>query len=240
MTLPYDSPEYLRLTDKGPFPGRIDPWAEAPHYFHQIHGSMIEAIVGQLRGMLLIRGFLFSRIESLQMATSFPLDALHIKQNGELVTVIELISPDTKSDSLVMSDYLMHRDHTYINRGVNVVEIDLTRSENRLLQHPLISSFPYHIAVYLPGDAPRFIGIELTESPTRFALPLRNEVIGLELQQAYTHGYELYTIAAQIRHEKHYTGDCLPFPSLMTESQRREALEAVQRWQDELQRLEVS
>jgi hypothetical protein len=234
------SEEYLEVLVRGPFPAQIDPWAEDPRYFHQIHGSMIEAIVGQTRDILLMRGIHFNRLESLQMVTSFPLDALHIKQNGELVTVIELISPDTKSDSLIMADYLMHRDHTYINRGVNLIEIDLTRSENRLLHLPLTNNYPYHIAIYLPGDSPRLITMELYEPLKRFALPLRNEVIPVELQQAYAHGYELYSIAAQIRHKKHYTEDCLPFPTMMTESQRREALETVQRWQDELKRLEAS
>jgi hypothetical protein len=65
--MPY-SDMYVELLMRGPFPGTIDPWAEAGRYFHQIHAGMIGALLEQLRLPLLRMGYVASREVSLQIA----------------------------------------------------------------------------------------------------------------------------------------------------------------------------
>lgn len=61
--------EYIDIMEVGPFPGRIDPWVEDPHYFEQIHSGMIHQLLSQTRRELFSRGY-FAAIEtSMQIET---------------------------------------------------------------------------------------------------------------------------------------------------------------------------
>jgi hypothetical protein len=117
------------------------------------------------------------------------------------------------------------------------MEIDPTRSVKRLLHDVLVTTYAYHVAVYLPQQVPRVIGVEYGEPLKRVALPLRGEVVPMELQAAYDFAYRQASVAGHIHSEGRYTEGNLPFPTLLTEDQRREALTTVENWQTELARL---
>lgn len=267
----------ITLFEQGPFPGRIDPWAEAARYFRSIHSETISALLTSLREPLLELGYVAGREPSLQIAEgrepdihirreqaehtlrwnyelaaaevlaepgvaiedAAEFEALHIRElkTGDLVTVIEIVSPGNKTRDHEMTAYRERRSRLMLERGVNVVEIDPTRSIKRLTNNSETRAFAYHIAVFLPGEAVRIIGIPFEAPLSRFAVPLRGTVVPVELQDAYNHAYRQTTTAWHIQHEGRYTEDDLPFPTVLTDSQRREVLQAVERWQQELARL---
>jgi hypothetical protein len=185
------SPEYVEHLKQGPFPGRVDPWAEAGWYFQQIHAGMIGNFVEQLDPQLMLMGYFLGREASLQIATrrepdifiesrrrnrqtmtrwtyqtaaealaleggvaaddELDLDALHIRKldSGDLVTIVEVVSPSNKVGTMLA--YREYRAYM-LHQGVNVVEIDITRSEKRLSQNRWTNEFPYHIAIHLPSQ----------------------------------------------------------------------------------------
>lgn len=176
------------------------------------------------------------------IAETRDLQALHISDSraGDLVTIVEIVSPGNKTQDLVIEEYQERRGRLLLRQGVNVVEIDATRSNKRLLQHYLTAAHAYHIAVYLPHQWPRVVYSNFGQPLKRIALPLRAEVIAVELQKAYDHAYQMAATAGHIRKEKQYTLEGLPFPSLLTDEQRQSALQAVDAWQKQLAELEHS
>ena len=170
---------------------------------------------------------------------SYDLEAIHIKrmESGELVTVIEIVSPSNKTHWQSIEEYTDQRNYLVRAQNVNFVEIDLTRSVKRLLQDKVTNTFAYHTVIHISHQLPRVVGISFEESIKRFALPLRREVLPVEAQELYDNAYRTSAIAAQIRHEGRYAEAELPFPSLLTDQQRSEALAAVERWMNELERL---
>jgi hypothetical protein len=270
------SSEYVALLRKGPFPGRIDPWAEARRYFQQIHSGMIENFLSQIQEPLMEMGYWAGKEVSLQVmegrqpdvfvqrstlkieklrewdyATAAAevlaepgviaesnevLQSIHVKEfeSGELVTVVEIISPRNKTEPDEIARYQDRRGRLLFNQGVNVVEIDPTRSVKRLLNHRSTTDHAYHTAVYLPDVWPRVLFNDVGEALKPLALPLRAEVVRMELQQAYDHAYQAAAIANQILSDGRYTEQDLPFPSLLTDEQRQTALRAVTYWRDEL------
>lgn len=271
---------YAELRKQGPFPGQIDPWAEAGRFFQQIHAGMIGHLLEQIQDPLESMGFLAGRETSLQIAERREpdlyiqqadesplqpietwdyglaavevlaepgvlvegdppeLDGLHIieEQSGRLVTVVEIVSPRNKIDVQMIRDYRERRDRL-LRKGVNIVEIDPTRSVKRLLHGRTVDFYAYHVAVYLPLQEPRLIGIDFGEPLSRIALPLIESVVPMELQAAYDYSYQVARIAVHILEEERYAEADLPFPTLLTNKQRDEALKAVQVWQAELERL---
>jgi hypothetical protein len=275
-SLPQYSDAYLEYMSIGPFPGRVDPWAEKGRYFHQIHSGIISNLIEQIRSPLLKMGYRIGKEASLQIAAGrepdifiqramnasetvkswdyelaaaevlaeagilveeeVDLQALHIKEIGtsRLVTIIEIISPSNKEKSNYMADYRMRRERLLLEKNVNVVEIDLTRSVKRLVLSDISQHYAYHVAVFLPGTAPRFIGMDFEQALSRIAVPLREQVVPTELQVAYSHAYQSVAIGDQINSEDDYSETKLPFPSLLTEKQRHEALERVKGWRAKL------
>lgn len=165
--------------------------------------------------------------------------ALHIKESGtnQLVTVVEIISPRNKTHWADMTRYRDARENLFLKNGVYVVEIDLTRSIKRLFDHPLTRLCAYHAAILMPDKSARVIKLQYDEPLKRCALPLKQEVIGVELQEAYTHAYQEATLAPQMLDDGHYALEMLPFPSLLTEQQQHAAQIAVSDWHSALQRL---
>jgi len=273
------SDSYVQLLAHGPFPGRIDPWAETGRYFHQIHSGMIGTLLEQLRLPLLKKGYVASRETSLQIAEGrepdvavrsggplpavkhwdyasaaqailtepgiamdweLPeLEAIYITgmKMGDLITVVEVISPSNKTHDPTIAEYQERRKHLIRVSGVNVVEIDLTRSVKRTLSDILATTYPYHVAVYLPQKPSWLLGVDFQEAIKPFALPLHETVIRVETQAAYDAAYRQASTAVQIRKERYYNEDDLPFPTLLTNDQQRDALRAVESWQTELVRL---
>lgn len=274
------SSEYIQHRQQGAFPNRMDPWAEAGHYFQQIHSGMIYQLQAQLQGRLNALDYQAGKEASLQIfanrkpdiyvqdnqqpqrkstewdyvavadeleveagVTIFDetpeLEALHIRNitSGELVTVIEIISPRNKTHPQEIILYKEQRTQIFLAQGVNVVEIDATRSVTRLLNNSLVHSHPYHIAIYLPDELPRVLVSEFDKPLKPFALPLRGEAIRTDPQSAYDTAYRDGAIAGLIHHDTGYSLDGLPFPSTLTQSQLSHALEAVHKWQAQLEEL---
>lgn len=274
------SQAYVEWRLRGPFPGRIDPWAEVGRYFKPIHAGMISDLLAQIQRPLLEMGYETGRETSLQITErSEPdihireteprttevandwdyaaaaqavmtrpilnigydpeeLDAISIRDvdSGNLVTIVEIISPSNKADPFELTNYVLKRDRA-LHNGVNVVEVDITRSVKRLVENEHARNYPYHIAVHVPMQGSWLVGIEWDESLGTIALPLRGEVILADLQHAYDIGYQQASTAGHIYYEGNYVEAELPFPSLLTGKQKAQALEQVRRWQDELKRL---
>ncbi|MDX1991881.1 MAG: DUF4058 family protein [bacterium] len=164
------------------------------------------------------------------------LDALKIRsvESDELVTIIEIISPTNKEKWEQILAYQSYRFRLCGEQGVNVVEIDLTRSVKRLVEGTAVQVYPYHAAIHFPSDLPRLIGFPYGERLKRIALPLRGEVIGIDLQPMYEDAYRRNSTAAWLLNNGAYTEGALPFPSLLTDEKRRTAWQAVARWKSEL------
>ncbi|MEQ8675817.1 MAG: DUF4058 family protein [Aggregatilineales bacterium] len=272
---------YVKLLVEGPFPSRIDLWAEVGYYFHQIHSGLIHQLLEQLQPRLLHLGYIAGREASLQIADGrepdiyvqrtmdspfaqtrwdyalaaqevlaeagivvegeFQLDGLHIKEaaTGRVVTVVEIVSPGNKTKPDSMRDYQHRREQLIIERGINVVEMDFTRSIKRLSVVASNDGSPYHIMIYIPGQSPRFIGIPIASELPRIALPLKESVIAVDVHPAYQQAYRVSTIAAQIHANQHYTGEHLPFPTILSTQQKESAQAKVVAWQEELTRLKT-
>jgi hypothetical protein len=264
------SVDYVTRLQEGPFAGVVDPWAEHPRYFQQIHSGMINGLLQTIQVPLLERGYIAGKKTSLQIlegrqpdvfvrvgqdrtatpswdyaqaastvmldagveAEQADLEAVHIREQDtqRLVTVIEIISPANKDESYLES-YRQRRAQTILSQGINLVEVDATRSVKRVLEHHLTHQFPYHTAVYLPGARPRLLLSEVLMPLKDFALPLRAEVIPIHLQPIYDAAYRTAAIAGHIVGEGGYTSERLPFPSLVTAGERTRLEAAVQRWQ---------
>jgi hypothetical protein len=159
---------------------------------------------------------------------------IRLVATGELVTIIEIISPSNKREPDTREEYLFRREGLVKRAGVNVVEFDLTRSIKRLLRDYLVRVYPYHIAIFLPAERPRFVGIDYLQPLKRIALPLRGEVIGLDTQPIYDAAYQQGTLAGLIEQQGDYTEAMLPFPSTLSPEARAASLEAVARWRNQL------
>jgi hypothetical protein len=273
------SQAYVQHLTEGPFPNRIDMWAEEAYYFHQIHATMISSLIRQMREDLLIRGYVAGREASLQivakrepdiyveetreyekpprqpyamiaaelevnagltvMDEELELDAIRIYEgdSGRLVTVIEIVSPSNKASFTRIEHYREQRSRLFLAQGINVVEIDPIRSVQHLIQTQSLQSFAYHIAVFLPEEGLRLLGSKLDEPLQPFALPLREDAIRVETQDAYDDAYRTMTIASQIQNKKHYIIDALPFLSTLTDAQKETALQAIEAWQAQLEKL---
>ncbi len=264
---------------RGPLPGRMDPWAEAPHYFQQLHASLIGYAIEELDPLLTARGFRLGREASLQIAegrepdifiqrmmhsqltqptlnyelaaaellldpgmmlqdeTEWQAITIRALGSGKLVTVIEFVSPGNKERPSAVLDYQQRRERLVVEQGVNVVEIDLTRSVKRLVRSEIAQQTAYHIAVYVPGESPRLIGMAFDQPLKPFAVPLRQDVVPLTLHAHYERAYRALTLAGQIADDGGYTEEHLPFPATLNPEQRQHCLAAVQRWRDHLHRL---
>jgi hypothetical protein len=167
------------------------------------------------------------------------LDAIHIyaRGTGQIVTIIEIISPTNKSDRYEQSAYIQRREILVYNRSIQVVEIDLTRSVKRLIKSSNLLVYPYHIAIHLPLEHARMIGFRWAESIPRFALPLRDDGLAVQLQPVYDAAYYQSSVAAQMLDAGVYRADTLPFPSTLTDAQRDEALMRVESWKSQLEQL---
>jgi hypothetical protein len=166
------------------------------------------------------------------------LDALFINEMaGSLVTIVEIVSPTNKTRLEDIERYQMRRGQL-LAQGVNVVEIDLTRSVKRLVNDVMLADAPYHITVHLPGQIGRWFGSAYGEPIKPMGLPLRGDVLPMHAQFAYEAAYQQAAIAGQLHHDARYTASDLPFPSLLTETERRDALGRVSAWLEQLRGLQ--
>lgn len=254
------SEAYIQYLKRGPFPEQIDPWVENGRYFRQIHSDILFSFLAQYHDSLLKKGYITSLDWTLQngertnahidivpklnldlgIEIGVPdLNALFIREmsSRDFVTIFEIISPYSKIDNASIQAYLQQRDQWIGKKDVQFVELDLTRSEKRLDKRISGNPHAYNVTVYVK-DVPHVYFIDYAHTLPRIALPLRNEVIAIELQTLYHAAYQQAFVAHNMLKDNFYTEANLPFPSLLTEVQIQDALETVDRWQEELKRLE--
>jgi hypothetical protein len=234
------SAAYFEAVQHGPFPGLVDPWAEDARYFHQLHGSIIGFMVEQLQDSLLQLGYQAGRETSLQIIENrIQSDAVFIYHNvtKNLVTISELVSPMAKNGDEAITTYRHSRDDI-LSKGVNIVEIDITRSRSQLIIHPPPTFNAYHYAVSLPEQPARYIGCDFLTPLKRVAIPLREQVVPLDPQPTYDAAYRQVLLAGHILRETEYEADYLPQPSLISVPQRRFAQEQVKMWKARLEEMQ--
>jgi hypothetical protein len=76
--------------------------------------------------------------------------------------------------------------------------------------------------------------MEFDKALKRIALPLRADVIAIELQAAYANAYAQTLTAWHIQHEGRYTESDLPFPSTLNDKQHPSITQKITAWQTEL------
>ncbi len=157
-------------------------------------------------------------------------------ETGELVTIIEIISPGNKIKQDELNFYRAKRKELW-ERGINIVEIDVTRSYTHMISRQLLKHIAYHYAVYLPGAAARIIPMLFHEPLKRLAVPLREQVLPVEPQAAYESAYRSKTIGRQIFEKNAYRVDALSFPSLIPSDQVAALLDSVTTWRARLESL---
>lgn len=167
------------------------------------------------------------------------LDTIYIyREPAQLVSIIEIISPRNKDRPEACLNYMVKRESFVRERGVNVLEIDLTRSIQRLLNDELVRANAYHAAVFIPGEITRIVEMPFDAPLKRIAIPLRQEVVPVDMQAIYDTAYYDHFIARQILSRGDYVESELPFPSTLTETQRQVCKDTLQRWQSALEKLQ--
>jgi hypothetical protein len=235
---------YFDLLQRGPFPGQIDPWAEDDFYFHQIHDAILGSVMSRITRPLLENDFIASLEPSLQLSDDRNLNdwnepelmAIYTWESKKQspLSIIELISPRTKDNPALLAEYKKKREYIRDKQETYTIEIDLTRSINRAVQSNITSLFPYYTAIFRLDFIDTVLTGDFLEPLRRFALPLRNLVIPVELQAAYDEAYHQIAIAPQIQSHRHYAARYLHMPSLLTEQQKQDTLAAVEAWHSEL------
>ena len=164
------------------------------------------------------------------------IDRLFVRADdtNELVTILEIVSLTNKLEFEDIERYELRRKHL-LGQGTHCVEIDLSRSVKRLIANPIATKFPYHTVIHLKTRERRFIGMSLNEKLTSFALPLRSEIVPVELDSIYREAYIEVSISKQMLRANHYTEDNLPFPSLLSEDERKDLLAKVEAWKAALE-----
>jgi hypothetical protein len=166
------------------------------------------------------------------------LDAIYIREteSGLLVTVVEIVSPGNKINWSEIEAYQERRTRL-VKEGVNVVEVDLTRSIKRLVEAAIPPDWLYHIALHLRDGELRLIGMNFGQPIKRFALPLLGAILPVALQPLYDQAYQAVATAGRLYSDDRYTDGDLPFPSLLTVEQRQSALATVKNWSARLESL---
>lgn len=166
--------------------------------------------------------------------------ALHIREreNVNIVTVIEIISPSHKTNLTVMGAYREKRSRLFLQNGINVIEIDITASVKRLVNHRLVMQTLYHVAVFIPSDSLPLISMMWGQPLKRIAIPLRDDAVAVDLQAVYTQPC-LGSISPQLEADNPYLLEALPFPSLFTDKEKKLILERIATWKAECEQLKA-
>jgi hypothetical protein len=165
--------------------------------------------------------------------------ALYIRalKPSQLVCVVEIISPSNKMQPFVMESYVERRHQMINQQRINIVEVDTTRSIKRLFDSPETVMHPYHTVIFLPGERPYLWLTDLLQPMKPFALPLRSDVLPVNVQAAYDTAYRNALIAGHLDHHGYYTLDNLPFPTLLSAEHRTQVMQQVVAWQTQLRDL---
>lgn len=133
------SEAYLEHLKLGPFPGRVDPWAEDAHYFQQIHSGMIEDIINQVRPRIIPMGYRIAKEVSLQIAEGREPDiSIQRVMNAPPPRVhwdYELVAAELLADAgvAIESDYDLQAIHIKeIETGKLVTVIEIISPGNKI------------------------------------------------------------------------------------------------------------
>jgi hypothetical protein len=229
------------LRDLGYVIGREPSLQIAPH-FSSLPDILVESVQQERRKHLDYRQALMEadlEVGTMLVKASLDLDRVLVRtvDSGEVVTVLEIVSPNNKTKLPEIEHYQIRRE-MLLAQGIHCVELDLTRSVKRLLNDPIAHDYPYHIAVHLNNGETHFIGMVLEDSLKTFALPLQSEILPVELDKIYRQAYIETSTPQQILRAKHYTEEHLPFPSLLSDEERKRVLAKVKAWQAALKEAE--
>ncbi|MFZ0547293.1 MAG: DUF4058 family protein [Candidatus Promineifilaceae bacterium] len=159
-----------------PFPG-MNPFLEHPSLWPDFHNTLIIAIRDELAGRLAPDYFvkLGRRIFLLQTDDEVSENYLEIHEveTGELVTVLELLSPANKLHDLGREKYERKRDQIFRSR-TNLIEIDLLRAGEPMMVVGRTVQSDYRILVSRGTERPRArqFAFNLRQPIPAFHIPL--------------------------------------------------------------------
>jgi hypothetical protein len=234
------SEAYYEHLTAGPFPGHTDPFAEAGRFFHQLHMALLHAIIEDIHHELFASGYYLGGARTLQASDRrYPEpECLEIFAlgSGDLVTVLEIVSPGGKTTTQDIAAYRQRRQQR-LQQGVNVVEIDITRSERRLHEDDRVAETAYHLAIHRPEQGTQVVGVAYGQPLPIVELPLHDIALPSKTGAAYRRAYRSRVLAVQVQARDGYRLSELPFPSLLSDEQKQGALAATEEWKRELARL---
>lgn len=167
-------------------------------------------------------GFSMPVAEATMQLTTLPEDeeddeesAIYIREaaSEQLVTVIEVLSYSNKTRGIDKYARYMAKRRDLLNSGIHLVEIDLLRWGQRVVEH--LPNQAYHILITRADEQPqgRVWSFGLNDLIPTAPLPLleRDEYVPLPLQAAYTTIYQARNFRARLN----YMAD--PEPPLTTQ-----------------------
>jgi hypothetical protein len=162
----------FNLFETGPFPNRIDPWAEDDTYFHAIHESMIDAMLRVLREPLFKLGYRARRERSLQIAEGRKPDLFvnlaDIRRQKQPRLNYELAAGEV----LAPIGEVLHEEpwldalHIHIADGTLVTVIEIISPRNKDRAQDINAYKERRSRLYLERDV-RVVEIDLTRSVKR-------------------------------------------------------------------------
>jgi hypothetical protein len=163
------------MTTKNPFPG-MNPFFE--QRWRDAHISLITYISSLLNESLPERSFSKIEVKELVPDEKERWIQLH-DETGRLITVIELLSPANKRETREREHYASRRQ-TFINGGVNLMEIDLVRQGTSIFPPAVQDTLnwnhiPYAVCVFRATRSKEntVYPIRLRERLPVLAVPLR-------------------------------------------------------------------
>lgn len=132
-----------------------------------------------------------------------PIVELWDKDDNELITTIEILSPANKRNpgynKFIEKQELLHK------RGVNLIEIDLIRKGKRRVKHPLAQSSHYLVTLLRAGNIHLNVwAVDIKDKLPRIPVPLKapDADVVLDLQRAFDELYEEGGYANSINYRK--------------------------------------
>jgi hypothetical protein len=152
----------------------MDPYLEHPALWPDIHNRLIAAIADTLAEEVAPRYYIgLERRAYLMEEVSENFLEIHEVSTGELVTIIELLSPANKLHRQGRKDYEEKREIIFQSR-TNLVEVDLLRAgEPMAVEGPEVQS-DYRILVSRGAERPRarLFAVNLRQPIPDFSIPL--------------------------------------------------------------------
>ena len=119
----------------------LDVWKKPPEVLRE-HGAMVEAppTLTPPTVSLPFKGTLKINV---------PVIKIKDKENNQLITTIEIISPANKRKPGY--EKFVKKQETFHAKGVNLLEIDLIRTGKRRVEHVIVTNAHYLTALFLKG-----------------------------------------------------------------------------------------